>query len=81
MSPALLSVPTSVPDLCLDSLAVNVDAPRRKLDTNSRLGLEVELVTCETRENCVSVASTRVAAGILTVTVDNKQDEKKRGEL
>ena len=42
---------TSVPNLGLDSLSINVDAPGGELDTDSRLGLEVELVASETREN------------------------------
>jgi hypothetical protein len=46
-----LSVPTSVPNLRLDGLAVDVDAPGGELDADCRLGLEVELVASETREN------------------------------
>lgn len=42
---------TSVPDLRLDRLAVNVDRPCGELDADRRLGLEVELVACESREH------------------------------
>jgi len=41
---------TSIPDLSLDGLVVDVDATGSKLDTDSRLGFEVELVSCESRE-------------------------------
>ena len=42
--------PTSVPDLSLDGLVVNIDATGSKLDTNRRLGFEVELISSESRE-------------------------------
>ena len=41
---------TSVPDLSLDSLVVDVDATGSKFDTDRRLGFEVEFVSCESRE-------------------------------
>ena len=41
---------TCVPYLCLDSLPINLDASCGKLHANRRLGLEVELVACEPRE-------------------------------
>jgi hypothetical protein len=44
---------TSVPDLCLDSLAVHIDASRSKLNADSGFALEVELVACESGEYCV----------------------------
>lgn len=43
---------TSVPDLGLDRLGVYADGPGGELDTDGRLGLEVELVAGESREHC-----------------------------
>ena len=40
-----------VPDLRLDRLGVDLDAARRELDADGRLGVEVELVARESREN------------------------------
>jgi len=51
---------TSVPDLSLDGLVVDVDATGSKLDTDSRLGFEVELVSCESREYYMSVLHQRI---------------------
>ncbi len=39
-----------IPDLCFNRLSVNRDASSSELDTDSGLGLETELVTCESRE-------------------------------
>lgn len=49
---------TGIPDLRLDSLSINVDGPRGKLDANGRLRVEVELVARESRENCTLTRST-----------------------
>lgn len=38
---------TSVPNLSLDSLAIYIDGPCSELNTNSRLGFEIELISCE----------------------------------
>ena len=43
---------TSIPDLSLDRLPVDVYRPRSEFDTDRRLGLEVELVPGETGEDC-----------------------------
>jgi hypothetical protein len=50
---------TSIPDLCLNDLAIVRDAARRKLDANRRLGVEVELVPRESAEQ-VGLADARV---------------------
>lgn len=43
-------LPSSVPNLCLDSLGVDLDGARGELDTDGRLGVEVELVASESAE-------------------------------
>ena len=53
-------VRTSVPNLGLDGFAVDLDRACRKLDADGRLGLEVELVPCEPRQQ-VGLADARVA--------------------
>lgn len=45
---------TSIPNLCLHSLSINVNRSCGKLHANSRLWLEVKFVTSETREHCKS---------------------------
>ena len=42
---------TSIPDLGLHRLSVDVDTPSRKLYTNRRLGFEVEFVAGKSREH------------------------------
>jgi hypothetical protein len=65
---------TSIPDLSLDGLVVDIDAPGRKLDTDGRLGLEIELVSCESREYCI-VSYAKVTRLIeLTVTVGRNKE-------
>eukprot|EP00325_Prymnesiales_sp_UTEX-LB-985_P002482 CAMPEP_0174693964 /NCGR_PEP_ID=MMETSP1094-20130205/611_1 /TAXON_ID=156173 /ORGANISM="Chrysochromulina brevifilum, Strain UTEX LB 985" /LENGTH=320 /DNA_ID=CAMNT_0015890047 /DNA_START=165 /DNA_END=1127 /DNA_ORIENTATION=+ len=49
-----------VPDLCLDNLAVMLDAARRELDADCGLGVEMELIAREPAEQ-VGLADTRVA--------------------
>lgn len=51
---------TSVPDLGLDGLAVGLDAAGGELDADRGLGLEVELVAGEAREQ-VTLADTTVS--------------------
>ena len=43
-------LPCSVPNLSLDDLAINVEAPGSELNANSRLGFEAKLVPGEPRE-------------------------------
>ena len=50
---------SGIPNLCLDGLALHLDTPRRKLDTDGRLGLEVEFVSRETAQQ-VRLADTAV---------------------
>jgi hypothetical protein len=45
------SILTSIPDLSLDGLAVDVDTSRSEFDANGRLALQVELVTGESRQH------------------------------
>ncbi len=45
---ALLSC--CVPNLCFDRFRVNLDGSRGKFDTDGRLGVEVELVSCESTQ-------------------------------
>jgi len=40
----------SVPDLRLDCLSINLDRSGSELDTDGRLGVEVELVACESTQ-------------------------------
>ncbi|RUP44308.1 hypothetical protein BC936DRAFT_149651 [Jimgerdemannia flammicorona] len=51
---------TSIPNLGLDSLVVDLDGTGRKFDTDGRFGLEVELITGEPREQ-VGFTDTRVS--------------------
>lgn len=50
---------SSVPNLGLDDLAIDVQGPSRELDANGGLGLEVEFVLGESREQ-IRLANTRV---------------------
>ena len=49
-----------IPNLGLDGLCVNLDGSRGKLDTDGRLGVEVELVTGESTQQ-VRLSDTRVS--------------------
>lgn len=51
--------PTGIPDLCLDSLAVGLDALRGKLHTDGGLLIQRELVAREASEQ-VALANTAV---------------------
>lgn len=53
-------LPSCVPDLRLDRLCINLDAPGRKLDTDGRLGVEVELVAGESAQQ-VGFTDSRVS--------------------
>ena len=48
-----------VPNLSFDGLRVNLDGSRGKLDTDGRLGIEVELISGESTQK-VGFADTRV---------------------
>mmetsp|Transcript_81683 Transcript_81683/g.189727 ORF Transcript_81683/g.189727 Transcript_81683/m.189727 type:complete len:233 (+) Transcript_81683:192-890(+) len=52
-------LPRSVPDLCFDDLAICRDALGCELNTDGRLGLEIELITREPRQQ-VRFANPRV---------------------
>src|SRR4051812_6225 len=49
-----------VPNLGLDGLVVDLDGPCRELDTDRRLGLEIELIAGETTQE-IGFADTRVS--------------------
>ncbi len=51
---------SSIPNLCLDSLGVDLDGARGELDTDGGLGVEVELVASESAEK-VGFTNTRVS--------------------
>ena len=53
-------LPSSVPNLCLDGLGVDLDGARGELDTDGGLGVEVELVASESAEK-VGFTNTRVS--------------------
>ena len=50
----------SVPNLCLDSLGINLDRPCSELDADGRLGIEVELIAGEPAQQ-VGLSNARVA--------------------
>lgn len=50
----------SIPNLCLDGLGVDLDRSCGKLNTNSRLGIQVELVAGESTKQ-VGLSDTRVS--------------------
>ena len=52
----LPETPTSIPDLRLDRLPINIDAPRGELNTDGRLRLEIELVASESGENWIGLS-------------------------
>lgn len=49
-----------IPDLRLDGFGVNLDRSGGKLDTDSRLGVEVEFVSSESAEK-IGLSNTRVS--------------------
>jgi hypothetical protein len=51
---------SSIPDLCLDCLCVYLDGSGRELHTDSRFGIEVELIAGETTQE-VRFTNTRVS--------------------
>lgn len=51
---------SSIPNLCLDSLGVDLDGARGELDTDGGLGVEVELVASESAEK-VGFTNARVS--------------------
>ena len=53
-------LPCRIPDLSLDGLGVDLDAAGRKLDTNGRLAVEVELIACKPREQ-IGLSDTRIS--------------------
>lgn len=57
---AISLLTSSIPNLRLDGLCVNLDRPCRELDTNGRLRVEVELVPSESAQQ-VGFTNSRVA--------------------
>ena len=51
---------SSVPDLCLDRLRVDLNAASSEFDADGRFGVQVELIAGESREK-VGLSDTRVA--------------------
>ena len=49
-----------VPNLSLDCFTIHLDTPSGELDTYCRFTLQVELISCESREK-IRLANTRVA--------------------
>jgi hypothetical protein len=47
---AVALLASCIPDLGLDGLGVDLDRPRGKLNADGGLGVDVELVSCETAE-------------------------------
>lgn len=43
---------TSVPDLRLDDLPINIDTPSREFHSDGRFRFEVEFISGESREHC-----------------------------
>lgn len=50
----------SIPNLCLDGLRIYLDRPSRELYTDGRLGIEVELISCESTQQ-IGFTNTRVS--------------------
>lgn len=50
----------SIPDLCLDRFGINLDRSGGELDTNSRLGVQVEFVSGESTQQ-VGFSDARVS--------------------
>jgi hypothetical protein len=57
---AVSFLPRSIPNLCLDGFGVDLDASRSKFYTDCRLGIQVELVTCESAQK-VGLSDTGVS--------------------
>lgn len=57
---AIPLLPSSVPDLRLDRLSVDLDAASSEFDTDGRFGVQVELIASEPRKK-VGLSDTRVA--------------------
>jgi hypothetical protein len=57
---AIPLLPGCVPNLRLDRLCIDLDAPGRKLDADGRLGVEVELVAGESAQQ-VGFSDARVS--------------------